>query len=161
MGANVAPTSQRRGATAPPAYGGVNYVTVLLLAGIAAIGYLGWVFGPPYVLHYEVTQVARDFANRAVKDPNDAELVRDMVRRIRSLDEIRGVDENGKRVTLPTVDLSERDVTWERTSDPPTLHVAFEYTRTLELPLLDRTIERVYHVDLREDIQAPNWGTPR
>jgi len=143
------------------ARGGVNLVTLFLVAGLATAAYLAWVFGPPYVLHYEVRQVVRDFANRAVKDPNDAELVRDMVRRIRALDETRAVDESGKPVTVPTVDLREQDVTWERSSDPPSLHVAFEYGRTLELPLLDRSIERVYRVDLRTDIQVPSWGAPR
>jgi hypothetical protein len=140
------------------AYGGVSWVTLFLVLGLSSATYLAWVFGPPYVLHYEVTQVARNFANRAVKERNDDELVREMVGRIRSLDQTEEVDEAGRVQKVPTVDLQVQDVLWERSSNPPTLHVSFEYLRALELPLLKRTLERTYRVDFREDISLPNWG---
>jgi len=143
------------------ARGGVSWVTLLFVLALALAGYLTWVFGPPYVLHYEVTQVARDYANRAVKNLDDAELVAEMVGRIRSLDEVKETDENGRVESVPVVDLHVQDVVWERTGDPPSLHVAFEYVRALELPLLQRTLARTYRVDLRTDISVPNWGSPR
>jgi len=141
------------------ARGGVSWVTLLFLAALAAGAYLAFVFGPPYILHYEVTQVAREFANRAVKDLNDAELVAEMVGRIRSLDATQETDEAGRVETVPAVDLHVQDVVWERTGDPPALHVSFEYVRALELPLVRRTLERTYRVDFHTDITVPNWGS--
>jgi hypothetical protein len=143
------------------ARGAVNALGLLLLLGGAAVAYAAWVVVPVWVLHYEVKQVVRDFGNRAVKDPDDAALATAMVAKIRSLHRTDTVDEQGRAVTVPTVALDRRDVTWERLTDPPRLHVAFEYPREVELPLLHRTLERTLVVDMEMDISRPDWGPPR
>jgi len=143
------------------ARGAVTWVTVAMVLGLAAAGYLAVVFGPAYVLHYEVKQVVRDYGNRAVKNPNDAELLQDMVQKIRSLHSTAGVNDAGRPVRTPTVDIRVQDVAWERSADPPSLHVAFEYPRTLELPWLDRTVEQTFRVDLTMDLAKPDWGPSR
>jgi hypothetical protein len=136
-------------------------VTVLLVLGIAAGAYAAVVFVPPWVLHYEVKQVVRDYGNQAVKNPDDAAQLAAMVQKIRSLQQADGLDETGRKVRVPVVDLRKQDVTWERVASPPTLHVEFEYPRTLELPWLDRRLERVYRVDLTMDLTRPDWGPAR
>ena len=141
--------------------GAASWVTVLLVLGLAAGVYAAVVFVPPAVLHYEVKQVVRDYGNQAIKNLNDEQLLRDMVQKIRSLDDVQGVDEAGRKVRIPVVDLQKEDVVWERAKDPPTLHVAFEYPRTLELPWLDRRIERVFRVDLTMDQKRADWGPQR
>jgi hypothetical protein len=105
--------------------------------------------------------VVRDYGNQAIKNPNDEQLVRDMVQKIRSLDDVAGVDDAGRNVRIPVVELKKEDVLWERTQDPLELHVAFEYPRTLELPFLDRVVERVYRVDLTIDQKRADWGPQR
>ncbi|MEY2668279.1 MAG: hypothetical protein RJA59_917, partial [Pseudomonadota bacterium] len=80
---------------------------------------------------------------------------------IRSLDAVQTVDDAGRKVRIPVVDLRADEVTWERTAEPPSLHVTFEYPRTLDLPGLDRSIERVYRVDLTMDLTRPDWGPSR
>jgi hypothetical protein len=141
--------------------GFASWVTVLLVLGLAAAGYAAVVFVPPAVLHYEVKQVVRDYGNQAVKNKNDAQLLRDMVQKIRSLADEQMVDEAGRTVRVPIVDLRVDEVAWERTADPPSLHVAFEYPRTLDLPWLDRSVDRVYRVDLTMDLTRPDWGPAR
>jgi hypothetical protein len=141
--------------------GFASWVTVLLVVGLAAGAYAAVVFGPPAVLHYEVKQVVRDYANRAVKDKDDKKLVRDMVEKIRLLQERDDVDAQGRRVRVPVVDIRPDQVSWERTAEPPALRVVFEYERTLELPFLDRSLERVYRVDISNDLTIPNWGPAR
>jgi hypothetical protein len=141
--------------------GAASWVTVLLVLGLAAGAYAAVVFVPPAVLHYEVKQVVRDYGNQAIKNLNDEQLVRDMMQKIRSLDDVPGVDEAGRKTRIPVIDLQKEDVLWERTKDPPMLHVAFEYPRTLELPWLDRRIERVFRVDLNMDQKRADWGPQR
>ena len=141
--------------------GAASWVTLLLVLGLAGAAYAAVVLVPPAVLHYEVKQVVRDYGNQAVKNRDDAELVAGMVRKIRSLDDTVTVDEAGRTRREPTVDLRVQDVTWERTGEPPTLHVAFEYPRSLTLPFLDRTLERTYAVDLTMDLTRPDWGPAR
>jgi hypothetical protein len=41
------------------------------------------------------------------------------------------------------------------------LHVAFEYVREVNLPILDRTASKVFTVDLFNDLSIPDWGPAR
>ena len=155
----LVPASRRRGRRLER--GAASWVTVLLVLGLAGAAYAAVVFVPPAVLHYEVKQVVRDYGNQAIKNPNDEQLVRDMVQKIRSLDDAAGVDDAGRTVRIPVIDLKKEDVLWERSKDPRELHVAFEYPRTLELPFVDRIVERVYRVDLTIDQKRADWGPQR
>jgi len=145
---------------ARPARGEASWVTVLLVLLLLGGGYLGWVYVPVYLLHMEVRQVVRMFTNEAVKNPNDAALVTKLVHKLRALDQQEVLGEDGEPVEVPTVDVDPQDVTWERdtTSTPPTLHVAFEYTRVVRYPLLRRSTEQTLSVDMTEDISHPDWG---
>jgi hypothetical protein len=141
--------------------GTASWVTLLLILGIAAGAYAAVVFVPPMVLHYEVKQVVRDYGNQAIKNPDDAALLASMLQKIRTLQQVDGVDAAGRKVKVPVVDIDKQDVTWERSADPLTLHVEFEYPRTLELPWLDRSLERVYRVNLTMDLTRADWGPAR
>ena len=141
--------------------GTASWVTLVMVLGIAAGAYAAVVFVPVWVLNYEVKQVVRDYGNQAVKNPDDAILLDGMVQKIRTLQQVDGFDEAGRKVRVPVVDLQKQDVTWERSAEPPSLHVEFQYPRVLELPWLDRSIERVYRVDLTMDLKRADWGPAR
>ena len=87
--------------------GTASWVTVLLVLGLAAAAYAAVIFVPPAVLHYEVKQVVRDYGNQAIKNPDDERQVEAMVQKIRSLDSVAGVDEAGRPVRIPVVDLQQ------------------------------------------------------
>jgi hypothetical protein len=141
--------------------GAASWVTILMVLGIAAGAYAAVVFVPVWVLHYEVKQVVRDYGNQAIKNQDDAALIDAMVHKIRTLEQVDGVDEAGRKARVPVVDIHKQDVTWERSTDPLVLHVEFEYPRVLELPWLDRRIERVYRVNLTMDLKRADWGPTR
>jgi hypothetical protein len=143
--------------------GAITWVTLLLLVAAVVSGYLLWVWAPIYYENYAVKQVVRDYMNQAVKNPNDETLRGFMVHKIRSLAEVDGVDAYGRPVRLPAIPLEERDVIWERdkSAQPPTLRVTFEYVREVNLPLLDRTASKVFTVDLSNDLTIPDWGPAR
>ena len=141
--------------------GTASWVTLVLVLGIAAGAYAAVVFVPVFVLHYEVKQVVRDYGNQAIKNKDDAALIDAMVHKIRTLEQVDGVDEAGRKARVPVVDIRKQDVTWERSTDPLVLHVEFEYPRVLELPWLDRRIERVYRVNLTMDLKRADWGPTR
>ncbi len=157
----------KRRAPAPPrllsARGGVSWITLVLLAGVVAGGYLAWVWVPVYILKFEVTQVVRDYMNQAVKDRDDAGLKDKMVKKIRALADEEEVGDDGRTRKVPAVDLRPQDVAWERDASqrPPVLHVSFEWTRQVRYPWLDRTVDATYVVDLTEDISIPDWGPAR
>lgn len=143
--------------------GEITWVTVLLLMAAAGAGYLAYAFGPVYVLHYEVKQVVREYANQAWRNPNDAELVENMAHKIRTLFEESVPGADGRPARRPAVDVRPQDVVWERdpSSAPPTVHVAFEYTREVRLPFVERSVEKVMAVDMTVDIGRPDWGPER
>jgi hypothetical protein len=148
---------------ARPARGAVSWVSLVLLLLLAGGGYLAWTWGPVYLIHVQVKQIARDYMNRAVKDPNDAALIDVMVNRLLALDSAVEPDETGALVRVPTVRVDPRQVTWQRdpTSTPPTLHVYFEYTRAVPYPLINRWTEKTLAVDLTEELTRADWGSVR
>lgn len=143
--------------------GAITWVTALLLAGLTAGGYLVVVWGPIWVVHYEVKQVVRDYGNQAVKNPNDQQLVVDMCAKLRSLDRTRVIAADGREELRPSVEVAPQEVRWERdtTSRPPALRVAFAYRRDLYYPILERWTEVDMQVDLTMDIGLPDWGPNR
>jgi hypothetical protein len=143
--------------------GGVSWVTLLILASLATAGYLAVVWAPIYVVHYEVKQAVRDFMNQAIKNREDAFLVERMCMKIRSLDTTEVALPDGRVERRPSVDLQPDVVTWERNNDatPPTLRVAFEYTRVVRYPFLEKSTEWVGAVELEKEMVVPDWGPAR
>jgi len=141
--------------------GTASWVTLVMILGIAAGAYAAVVFVPVWVLNYEVKQVVRDYGNQAIKNSDDAVLLDGMLKKIRTLQQVDGIDEAGRKVVVPVIDVQKQDVTWERSADPLSLHVEFEYPRVLELPWLERTIERTYRVNLTMDLKRADWGPAR
>jgi hypothetical protein len=153
-------SSLARRRTRRGARGAVTWVTVVLLLALGTAGYLAWVWVPVYVVHYEVKAVVRDYGNRAIKNPADAELVHGMCGQIRSLARVPVPDEGGTPVLRPAADVHPTDVVWERDAEavPPSLHVAFEYRRDVYYPFLDRWEEKTMRVDMNLDLTRADWG---
>ncbi|HET9596633.1 MAG TPA: hypothetical protein VFP65_13680 [Anaeromyxobacteraceae bacterium] len=142
------------------ARGEITWVGIALLLGALAGGWLAWVAVPAYMLHLEVKQVVRDFANQAVKSSDDAGLVERMAQRIRELAQDEEPLDGGRVERRPAIDLRAQDVAWERLPGDQ-LHVAFDYERELRLPLLERRLPRRFSVDLTLDVARAEWGSPR
>jgi hypothetical protein len=112
------------------------------------------------MLHLEVKQVVREFANEAVKTSDDAGLVERMTQRIRALAQDEAPLEDGGVERRPAVDVRPQDVAWERLPGDQ-LHVAFEYDRELALPFVQRRMPRHFSVDLTLDVTRAQWGSTR
>jgi hypothetical protein len=143
--------------------GGVSWVTLLLVSVVAAAVYLFVVWGPVWVLNYEVKQTVRDYMNQAIKNRDDAELIKRMCDKLRSLDTSTITHPDGSVEKVPSVVVDPADVTWERdaSASPPMLRVAFEYTRQVRYPFLEKVSEWVGTIDLTNDLTIPNWGPGR
>lgn len=142
---------------------GVSWVSLLLLLSVAGSGYLAWIWAPVYFTHYEVKQIARDYMNQAVKDPQDEALVARMVERLGRVDVVAAVGADGERELRPLVVVDPRDVRWERdaSTSPPILRVSFAYEREVRYPLLDRTATKILMVDLENELAPAEWGRLR
>jgi len=140
---------------------GSAWVSLLLLLAVAGVCYLGWVWVPIYMDHYEVKQVTRDFMNQAVKNRDDAMLVEGLSARLATVRVLKGKDEDGAEWAAPAVEVAPDAITWERDKDakPPTLHVAFEYEREVVYPWTGRTTTTTFSLDLQQDIDVPVWDS--
>jgi hypothetical protein len=145
------------------ARGGITWVSAVLLFLFAGGAYLAITWVPVWFVHVEVKQVVRDYLNQAVKNTNDAQLVANMVHKLRTLhdQEVPGAD--GELVLEPMIVVDPAAITWERDAgvDPPTLRIAFEYTRAVRYPFVERWTEITLEVDLLKDLAKPDWGPSR
>jgi len=144
--------------------GGVSWVTLLILVGLVVGVWMFIAWMPIYVVHYEVKQTVRDYANQAIKNPDDAQLVTNLCAKLRSLDATIVVAEDGTTQKVPSIQVEPADVVWERDMDatPPTLHVAFDYTREVHYPFLKSvTQEWVGNIDITNDLSRADWGPAR
>ncbi len=155
MSGRASTRSRRRGER------GVSWVTALLFLLAVGAGYLGYVWLPLFFDHYTVKQVVADYMNRAVKDHEDAQLVRDMVAKLHSLGQESTVDDAGRTIKVPKIEVDEGGVTWERDASTKALHVAFQYERQVVYPFLDRVDVTTFSIDRTYDISPPDWGPAR
>jgi hypothetical protein len=153
------------GSPRPVERGEISWVTLVLLLTVAAGGYLGWVWAPAWFQLFTVKQVVRDYMNQAIKNPDDEGLRRNMVAKIRALDEVEARDAYGRPARVPALALDERKVVWARSDGgrgaARTLRVAFPYERRMVYPFVGRTDVRVFHVDLVGELTPPDWGPAR
>src|SRR5512139_3096462 len=120
--------------------GAMSWVTIVLLLSLVTGAYLAVVWAPVYLVRYEAGLVASEFANKAIRNPEDASLMRELCARLARLDQVKAPGPDGTIVEVPAIDLRPADITWERNtaSTPPTIHVAFEYTTSVHYRWLDR-----------------------
>jgi hypothetical protein len=141
------------------ARGAVSWVTLLAFVLAVSGVYLGWVWVPLYLDHYAVKQAVRASMNQAIKDTDDAALVRRLCEKIRGIRMVDGLDGYGRKVPVPAVMLEEPQVSWTRdtVANPPTVRVTFEYEREVVYPFIDRTSTKTFVVEDSSDISPVKW----
>jgi hypothetical protein len=139
--------------------GAFTWVTFLLLVLLVVGGYLAVVWGPVYLVRYEAAMTALEFANKAVHNKNDENLVQELCNKLAGLNTVKAPETDGTVSLVPAIEVRPEDVTWERNDKvtPPTLHVAFTYTTIVYLPLLDRFTEATFHIERTQEIQPAKW----
>jgi len=139
--------------------GAINWVTLVLLVSLVSGAYLAVVWGPVYIIRYEVGVVASEFANKAVRNKDDATLVGDLCSRLAGLAQVKTLEPDGTASLGPAIDVRPEDVTWERdpAATPPTIHVAFTYTTSVYYPGLQKFSEKTFTVDRAQDITPVKW----
>ena len=140
--------------------GEITWVTLVLILALVTGGYLAVVWAPVYIVRYEAGVLATEYANKAVHNRDDAQLVQDAL-----FPPVHGWTRSRSRrrtarspCSRPSI-CAPSDVTWVRNTDatPPTIHVAFEYTTSVYFPVLDRFSEKTFAIDRFQDIQPAKW----
>ena len=139
--------------------GAFTWVTFLMLVSLLAGGYLAVVWGPIYIVRYQVGVVTGEFANRAVNNRDDAGLVNGLCDKLGALSQVKIQEQDGSISEVRAVDLRPEDITWERKAEaiPRSLRIAFEYTTSVHYPLIDKFSEKTFIIELERDISPVKW----
>jgi hypothetical protein len=136
---------------------GFSFVSLLLLAGLAAGGYWIWAFGPAHWENREVIQLLREAANLSYQQQND-KLVRDFI--LRRLDETYGYDEpdgRGRTKRLLRLQFEPDDLVLERTQRPPSMRIQLSYLRTITLPLVGSERILAFSEQITQDLSVVKY----
>ncbi len=139
--------------------GAFTWVSFLMLVSLLAGGYLAVVWGPIYIVRYQVGVVTGEFANRAVNNRDDATLVKALCDKLGGLAQVKIQEQDGSISEVQAVDLRPEDITWERKAEslPRSLRIAFEYTTSVHYPLIDKFSEKTFFIELERDISPVKW----
>lgn len=135
--------------------GQINFVKILFFAGVVALGYFAWVYGPPFLDHQAIKRAVRTGCNRAYGN-RDPQVVVDTIlngfREANIQNETIGMENLVERRPLD-VDNQNIEV---RLLDgpPPTCNATVRYDRSIVLPFLNKERTLHYEYTHREDLSA-------
>lgn len=128
------------------ARGAVSLFTILLLLGLAVVGYAGWLYIPLFLDNLDMREASSAAFNRLANDP-DLERVRGFfLGRANSIGTHWDV-KDGARVEVKGLGLTESDVVIDRDALEHTGHVQVDYTREVKLWPFERYTTFDFHVD--------------
>ncbi|HMK73631.1 MAG TPA: hypothetical protein VK454_09840 [Myxococcaceae bacterium] len=112
--------------------GAVNLVTLVLVLGVAAVAYLGWIFIPPWMDNLDMREATTAAFNRMAVDPDDSRIRIFLLAKAKTTGshwENRG----GSRVEVRGLGLSESDIVIERDAESRSGRVSIDYQREIQL----------------------------
>jgi hypothetical protein len=130
--------------------GAVNLVTLVLLLGVAAVAYLGWIFIPPWLDNLDMREATAAAFNRMALDSDDSRIRTFLLAKAKTTGthwENRG----GTRVELRGLGLSESDIIIERDAESRSGRVSIDYQREIQL----RPIEYFQTLDFHAEKAGP------
>lgn len=120
-----------------PESGRISFVSMLLLTGLVAGGYLAIVYVPLYVDNYQLKRVMQEAANLAWKQPDDDALRKLILSKSANVG-ARWVVEEGRDKKIPGFGLLADNIFVTRDEATKTVIVQINYEREIILPIFAR-----------------------
>jgi hypothetical protein len=128
------------------ARGAVSFFSLVLLLGLAAGGYLAWMFVPVYLDNLDVREATTAAFNRMASDP-DMDRVRVYVMDRQKRIGTHWENDGRSRVEKPGLGLTDADVVIERDGGEHTGRVQVDYQREIKLWPTERFVSVDFHVE--------------
>jgi hypothetical protein len=128
------------------ARGAVNFVTLVLLLGLAAGGYCAWLFVPIYLDNLDMREASTAAFNRMGADPDNDRVRVYLLSRTQKIG-THWESEGGTRVEKPGLDLTDSDLILERDTYEHTGRVQIDYQRQVRLWPTERFFTVDFHVE--------------
>ncbi len=133
--------------------GKVNFLTLLLIAGVLAAGYAGYVYVPLYLQNMDVNHRCQEALNSTWRHFSAQRTKDDVLRRIHAIDTIEK-EIGGDVRTLPAIDPGDNiDVRIDQSVSPRVLSIDMSYEREVILPLLGSPHSFFFSVYCERDME--------
>jgi hypothetical protein len=135
--------------------GAASWVSLLLIAGIAAGAYFGLMYGPAYFEQIEVKQMLREQANTASRVPDEAlkANILNKAKQIGSHTEIQ----NGQEMNIPGIVLLDDDVYITRDDTTQMIIIQVSYAKRLDYPFTKKQKEIRFSPSVKESFAPVRW----
>jgi len=110
--------------------GAVNLVTLVLLLGVAAVAYLGWIFIPPWMDHLDMREATAAAFNRMANDADDSRIRTFLLAKANSTG-THWEERGGEKVEARGLGLRESDIVIQRDTDSRSARVSIDYQREI------------------------------
>ncbi len=119
--------------------GKVKFLTLVLIAVVAAAVYGGFVYLPLMMNNMEVNKVCKESLNSTWRRWDPRHTREDFLRRVHSIATVER-EIGGETRRVPAIDPGDHlEVKLDRTARPPILSIGAYYEREIDLPFVDRT----------------------
>lgn len=147
---------RRRGAGQRRGERGITFVTILLLAALGGAAWWLVTYGPVIWESHEVKVLARQAANIAYGELDDAKIRAFLVDKTRAMSEYE-YEEMGERKKGWRIDLREEDILIERNKVPAWIKIDLTYTRTWVPAWGGGERQKVFHHHVEQDLTPVKW----
>jgi hypothetical protein len=127
--------------------GAVNLVTLVLVLGLAAVGYLAWTFIPPSLDNLDMREATTSAFNRMASDPDDGRIRTYLLGRAKTIGTHWEPGRDGQLVEVPGLGLTDADIILERDPVARTARVRIDYQRDIRLKPTDRLQRLEFHAE--------------
>lgn len=128
------------------ARGAVSLFTIILLLGLAVVGYAGWIYIPLFMDNLDMREASSAAFNRMATDPEMDRIRAYFLARANNIGN-HWETKDGSRVEVKGLGLTDADVVIERDSFEHTARMQVDYQREVKLWPLEKYITFDFHVD--------------
>jgi hypothetical protein len=120
--------------------GKVNFVAVLMLAGLIGAGWWAYTFGPIYFDNAEVKQLTQTYVSRAtsLQERGDIDLSGLYLNALNQIGSHEETDPSGKRVEKRGLGVTKENITFKKDQVTGIATVGVTYSRTFQLKPLQK-----------------------
>ncbi len=123
--------------------GKINFITLLLVAGLVFAGYAGFIYLPLWIDHLDVNRRCEESLNSTWRRQDPRHTKEDFLRRIHDIATVEK-EIGGDLKEVPAIDPGDYlEVNLDQSVRPPILSIDVSYEREVTLPLIGGT--RVFH----------------
>jgi hypothetical protein len=137
--------------------GAINLVKISVIAGVVAVLYFGYIYGPSQVNHIGVKKAVRVAANSAYTVRSEKSVKDTLIKEFKELDLKDEKLHDDGTVTVEPATINEENITVELVQMPPQVTVSVNYNRSVVWPFLKKEKTIPFTYSHTESLAPTKW----